>query len=34
VTVKLLREGIDMEVSAVIEERPILDRDLEAYRAR
>ncbi|KPK31871.1 MAG: hypothetical protein AMJ66_07660 [Betaproteobacteria bacterium SG8_40] len=34
VTVKLLREGIEMEVSAVIEERPILDRDLEAYRAR
>jgi S1-C subfamily serine protease len=32
VRVKLLRDGMEMEVSAVIEERPILDRDLEAYR--
>ena len=34
VTVKLLRDGNEIEVSAVIEERPILDRDLEAYRVR
>jgi S1-C subfamily serine protease len=34
VTVKLLRDGMEMEVSAIIEERPILDRDLEAYRSR
>lgn len=32
VTVILLREGEEMEVSAVIKERPILDRDLEVYR--
>ena len=34
VTVKLLRDGEEMEVSAVIEERPILERDLEVYRRR
>ena len=34
VTVKLLREGNEIEVSAIIEERPILDRDLEIYRVR
>ena len=34
VTVKLLRDGMEMEVSAIIEERPILERDLEAYRSR
>jgi len=32
VTVKLLRDGNEITVSAVIEERPILERDLEAYR--
>jgi len=32
VTVKLLRDGNELTVSAEIEERPILDRDLEAYR--
>lgn len=32
VKVKLLRDGEEMEVSAVINERPILDRDLEVYR--
>ncbi len=32
VKVKLLRDGEPMEVTAVIEERPILERDLEAYR--
>ncbi len=34
VTVKLLREGNEVEVSAVIEERPIVERDLDAYRTR
>jgi S1-C subfamily serine protease len=32
VTVKLLRDGEEITVSAVIEERPVLDRDLEVYR--
>jgi len=32
VTVKLLRDGEEITVSAMIEERPILERDLEAYR--
>ena len=32
VTVKLLRDGEEITVSALIEERPILERDLEAYR--
>ena len=32
VRVKLLRDGEAMEVTAIIEERPILARDLEAYR--
>lgn len=32
VTVKLLRDGEEITVSSVIEERPILERDLEAYR--
>ena len=32
VTVTLLRDGNEVTVSAVIEERPILERDLEAYR--
>ena len=32
VKVELLRDGEPMEVTAVIEERPILDRDLEVYR--
>lgn len=32
VTVTLLREGSIIEVSALIEERPILARDIEAYR--
>ncbi len=32
VKVTLLRDGEPMEVSAVIEERPFLERDLEAYR--
>lgn len=32
VKVKLLRDGVEMEVSALMEERPILERDLEAYR--
>lgn len=34
VTVQLLRDGIEMELSALIEERPVLERDLEAYRSR
>lgn len=34
VTVNLLRNGVEMEVSALIEERPILERDLEAYRSQ
>jgi putative serine protease PepD len=34
VRVSLLRDGEVIEVSAVIEERPILERDLEAYRQR
>ena len=34
VNVKLLRDGIEMEVSALIEERPFLDRDLEVYRSQ
>ncbi len=32
VKVKLLREGEEMEVSAMIKERPILNRDLDVYR--
>jgi putative serine protease PepD len=32
VKVKLLRDGEPMEVTAIIEERPLLERDLEAYR--
>ena len=32
VKVKLLRDGVEMEVSALMEERPILERDLEIYR--
>jgi putative serine protease PepD len=32
VTVKLLRDGEEITVSAMIEERPMLERDLEAYR--
>ena len=32
VTVTLLRDGEKITVSAAIEERPILDRDLEVYR--
>ena len=34
VTVKLLRDGVEIEVSALIEERPFLDRDLEVYRSQ
>lgn len=34
VNVKLLRDGEEMDVSAVIKERPILPRDLEVYRRR
>jgi putative serine protease PepD len=32
VTVKLIRDGEEITVSSVIEERPVLERDLEAYR--
>ncbi len=32
VTVTLLREGESIEVTAMIEERPILERDLEVFR--
>ena len=32
VKIKLLRDGKIVEVSAKMEERPILERDLEAYR--
>ena len=32
VKVQLLRDGEPMEVTAVIEERPMLDRDLDVYR--
>ena len=32
VKVNLLRDGEPMEVTAVIEERPILERDMEVYR--
>jgi len=34
VEVTLLRDGDQIEVSATIEERPILPRDIEAHRHR
>lgn len=34
VIVNLLRNGVELEVSARIDERPILERDLEAYRSQ